>query len=164
MTNSSPPRIQDGITVGYASEFLGGDTSYVKTTLLSQWFFPLPLETVFSVRGRAGYLAPSEGKTIPLFERFTLGGLNSLRGLKDVGPTDSTGLYVIGGTTFLCSTSSTRPPRQGSRIKGASSRYGANLGYVPLRRISGTRRGRGRWFSPLAPWPRMGVLPRSPDK
>ncbi|NPU85472.1 MAG: outer membrane protein assembly factor BamA [Syntrophaceae bacterium] len=93
---------RNGVSVGYASKLLGGTTSYVKTTLLSQWFFGLPLDTVFSVRGRAGYLAPSEGESIPLFERFTLGGMNSLRGLKDIGPTDSTGLYVIGGTTFLC--------------------------------------------------------------
>jgi outer membrane protein insertion porin family len=28
--------------------------------------------------------------------------MNSLRGLKDVGPKDATGYYVIGGTSFLC--------------------------------------------------------------
>lgn len=93
---------RNGISVGYASKLLGGTTSYVKAVIQSQWFFGLPLDTVFSVRGRAGYLAPSEGESIPLFERFTLGGMNSLRGLKDVGPKDATGYYVIGGTSFLC--------------------------------------------------------------
>jgi outer membrane protein insertion porin family len=93
---------RNGVSVAYASKMLGGTTSYVKTIAVSSWFYSLPFDTVFNVRGRIGYLTGSEGESVPLSELFTLGGLNSLRGLRSVGPTDASGLYVIGGSTFLC--------------------------------------------------------------
>ena len=145
---------RNGVSLGYASRLLGGTTSYVKAVVSSQWFFPLPLETVFSVRGRAGYLAPSEGESIPLFERFTLGGMNSLRGLKDVGPTDSTGLYVIGGTTFMCfNVEYLFPLVKEAGIKGVVF-YDTGNAWDTYSFGSDFRHTTGagiRWYSPLGP-------------
>jgi outer membrane protein insertion porin family len=56
----------------------------------------------FMARGRIGYIQSREGHLIPLFERYRLGGIYSVRGFKayTVGPKDSAG-EVIGGDKEL---------------------------------------------------------------
>ncbi len=145
---------RNGISLGYASKLLGGTTSYVKTIATSSWFFPLPLETVFNVRGRAGYLAGSEGEDIPLFERFTLGGMNTLRGLRTVGPTDPATGYVIGGTTFLCfNVEYIFPLVKEAGIKGlvffdTGNAWDGNSFGSDFRKTTGAGI---RWYSPIGP-------------
>jgi len=81
---------------------LGGDANFVKYSLTSQWFYPLPFDTVFSVRGRIGYIQEiTDEDDIPTYERFYLGGINSLRGLRNVGPKDPITGDEIGGRTML---------------------------------------------------------------
>jgi len=82
----------------------GGDVAFGKYNYNTTWFFRVPPfgeDLVFSPRGRIGYIQAFEGKEIPVYERYILGGLNSLRGLKDVGPRDPVTGDVIGGTTML---------------------------------------------------------------
>jgi outer membrane protein insertion porin family len=78
-----------------------GDVSYTRYGANSAWFFPLPLETVFAARGRIGYMYGNEGKEVPIYERYYLGGINTLRGLREVGPKDHDTGDVIGGLTML---------------------------------------------------------------
>ncbi len=92
---------RNNVSVEYTGGFLQGDTAYTKYTGTSTWFYPLPLETVFGIRGRIGYMEGREGKAIPVYDKFYLGGINSLRGLRNVGPTDPVTGDVIGGTTML---------------------------------------------------------------
>jgi outer membrane protein insertion porin family len=87
------------ISVEHTGTIFQGDTSFTRYIVSSSWFFPLPLDNVFGIRGRAGYMHANEGKEIPVYERFYLGGMNSLRGLRDVGPKDSAG-DPIGGRTM----------------------------------------------------------------
>jgi outer membrane protein insertion porin family len=56
---------------------------------------------VFGTRGRIGTIAGNQGHEVPVYERYILGGINSLRGLEDVGPKDPFTGEVIGGTTML---------------------------------------------------------------
>ena len=82
----------------------GGDVAFGKYNGATSWFFKVPPfgeDLVFSPRARIGYIQAFEGKEIPIYERYILGGLNSLRGLKDVGPRDPVTGDVIGGTTML---------------------------------------------------------------
>ena len=88
-------------SVEHTGGILGGDVSFTRYGLTSAWFFPLPLDTVFGVRGRIGYIQPNEGKDVPVYERYVLGGISSLRGLDDVGPRDPSSGDVIGGLTML---------------------------------------------------------------
>jgi outer membrane protein insertion porin family len=85
----------------YTGGPLMGDVSYTRVGLTSSWFYGLPLDTVFGVRGRIGYMMGNEGKEVPIFERYYLGGINSLRGLREVGPRDPATGDVIGGLTML---------------------------------------------------------------
>lgn len=82
----------------------GGDVAFGKYNGSSSWFFRVPPfgeDLVFSPRARIGYIQAYEGKEIPVYERYVLGGINSIRGLKDVGPRDPVTGDVIGGTTML---------------------------------------------------------------
>lgn len=66
---------------------LGGEKFY-KTVIDSRWYFPYKWGTAFMARGSAGYARGYGGDEVPVFERFYLGGLDSLRGFEQrtVGP------------------------------------------------------------------------------
>ncbi len=89
------------VSVEHTGTIFQGNTSFTKYLASSSWFFPLPLDSAFGVRGRTGYVHGNEGKEIPIYERFYLGGINSLRGLREVGPKDPETGDVIGGETML---------------------------------------------------------------
>jgi outer membrane protein insertion porin family len=89
------------VSVEHTGTIFQGDTSFTKYLASSTWFFPLPLDSAFGLRGRIGYAHGNEGKEIPIYERFYLGGINSLRGLREVGPKDPETDDVIGGETML---------------------------------------------------------------
>lgn len=79
----------------------GGDAAFTKYSAVSSWFFPLPLDNVFNIRGRIGYITPLEDKDVPVYDRFYLGGISSIRGLREIGPVDPETGDVIGGLTML---------------------------------------------------------------
>lgn len=89
-------------TIDYAGGPLQGSTDYIRYGAKSAWFHPLPLDTVFSVRGRAGYIQRTGDTDVPIFERYYLGGIDTLRGLRDVGPRDPSTNDPVGGFTMLC--------------------------------------------------------------
>jgi len=87
-------------------EFVGGpfmgDAQFIKYTFTSAWFFPLPFDMVISPRGRIGYIQETgNSRELPDYERFVLGGMNSLRGLRKIGPKYPDSDDVKGGTTML---------------------------------------------------------------
>jgi len=67
--------------------FLGPEKFY-KFMLDSKWYFPFKWDTAFMVRGSTGFVDGYLGNGVPIFERFFLGGLDSLRGFdyRSVGP------------------------------------------------------------------------------
>ena len=73
---------------------LGGDTRFIKTDLSGRWHYPLTKDPkwggnwVLALGGQLGYgvgLAERNNgkKDLPLFERYFLGGINSVRGFAD---------------------------------------------------------------------------------
>ncbi len=144
---------KNSVSVEHTGTIFQGDTSFTKYTAASSWFFPLPLDNVFGVRGRMGYIQANEGKEIPLYERFLLGGMNSLRGLRDVGPVDEAG-YPIGGETMLNFTAEVVfPLLKDAGIKGVvffDTGNAWNSGYHldDMRETAGTG---VRWYSPIGP-------------
>lgn len=68
----------------------GGETDFYKFELRSSWYFPGFFENhVWEMRGRVGVVETYSGSDrVPLFDRFFLGGVGSLRGYKyrDIGP------------------------------------------------------------------------------
>ena len=87
------------VSVKYAGGPLGGDAQFTKAEATSSWYFPLPLGTVFHLLGAAGYAWENETDKLPVYERFYLGGMNSIRGFEygKVSPIDPDTDDRIGG-------------------------------------------------------------------
>ena len=73
---------QNQVSVKYAGGPFGGDAEFTKLEASSGWFFPLPWTTVFHVKGSAGQIWENETNKLPVYERFYLGGMNSIRGFE----------------------------------------------------------------------------------
>jgi outer membrane protein insertion porin family len=87
------------ITTKYAGGFLQGDAQFTKVEGSSGWYFPIAYGTVFHFLGAAGIVSENKEDKLPVYERFYLGGLNSIRGFKygDVSPVDPETGDRIGG-------------------------------------------------------------------
>ncbi len=92
---------KNSASLEYTGGPLQGDVSYTRYGFTSTWFFPLPLDTIIGLRGRIGEITGNNGKIVPIYERYYLGGIDSLRGLREVGPVDQLTGEVIGGLTML---------------------------------------------------------------
>ena len=68
------------ITIEHAGGFLGGDYSYTKYTGESGYYYPLFWNFVFFAHGEIGYVHENSGGILPDYEKFKLGGMNSVRG------------------------------------------------------------------------------------
>ena len=88
------------ITVEYAG--LGGDVAFTKYLGETGWYIPVFKDIVTFLHGEIGYVQENSGGTLPDYERFYLGGLNSLRGYdwRDVHVLDENG-DEIGGDKFV---------------------------------------------------------------
>tara|TARA_R100000027_G_scaffold38030_3_gene28043 strand:- start:7094 stop:9439 length:2346 start_codon:yes stop_codon:yes gene_type:complete len=81
----------------------GGDVDYWKNQLWGSQFIPTfeTLNQGIAIFGRVGTIVPYGDSDVPFFDRFFLGGPNTLRGFgyRDVGPVDDTG-EPIGGNSY----------------------------------------------------------------
>ena len=144
---------RNSIYVTYAG--LGGTNKFIKSGIDSAWYFPLG-STSFMVRGRFGYATGIGNKELPLYERFYVGGIYSVRGLDfgEAGPKDPATGDPIGGTEELIfNTEYIFPLVSDIKLKGvvffdAGNSYDSfnNFGY--LRYTTGTG---VRWISPVGP-------------
>ncbi|HHO47590.1 MAG TPA: outer membrane protein assembly factor BamA [Desulfobacteraceae bacterium] len=87
------------VSVEYAGGPFGGDAEFTKLEGSTSWLFPLPLDSVFHIKGAAGQIFENEDDKLPVYEHFYLGGLNSIRGFKSsyVSPKDPVTDERIGG-------------------------------------------------------------------
>ena len=87
------------LSVKYAGSFLGGDAEFTKVEATSSWYFPMFLDTVFHVLGSVGQTWENKTDKLPVYERFYLGGMNSIRGFEfgKVSPIDPDTGDRIGG-------------------------------------------------------------------
>ena len=145
---------KNSASVEYTGGPLMGDVSYTRYGMSSSWFLPLPLDMVIGVRGRIGYMQPNEGKEVPIYERYFLGGINSLRGLRSVGPTDPATGEVIGGLTMLnFNADYVFPLIKNAGMKGVLF-FDTGNSWESGYHINDMRRTTGvgvRWYSPIGP-------------
>ncbi|MDP3285199.1 MAG: outer membrane protein assembly factor BamA, partial [Desulfobacterales bacterium] len=92
------------VSVQYAG--LGGDIGFTRYIAETGWFIPLFKGTVGSIHAKTGYVSQNQGGKLPSYERFNLGGINSLRGFEreDLSPKklNSEGVLTeIGGNKFV---------------------------------------------------------------
>lgn len=87
------------ISVEYAGGPLAGDSQYTKVEGSTSWYFAMFWDTVFHFHGAAGQVFENEDEGLPVYERFYLGGLRSIRGFESskVSPIDPETGERIGG-------------------------------------------------------------------
>lgn len=100
--NVHAPTTGGQFSVGVDFAGLGGDSRFVKSTALLSRFWPIWLGHVLGGRLEGGYGFGWSDEPLPLFERFYLGGPNSVRSFKArrLSPIDDSGLR-IGGTSYV---------------------------------------------------------------
>ncbi|MDR1433818.1 outer membrane protein assembly factor BamA [Candidatus Endomicrobiellum devescovinae] len=83
---------RQSLGVNLAGSYLGGEVDYVRTVFKSSWFLPVVWKFVLSARLELGSVVSyGHSKTVPLYERFYIGGPESVRGYKyrtEIGPDD----------------------------------------------------------------------------
>ena len=144
---------RNSIYVTYAG--LGGTNKFVKSEIDSAWYFPLGSTSVM-LRGRFGYAAGIGTRELPLYERFYIGGIYTVRGLGfgQAGPKDPATGDPIGGTEELVfNTEYVFPLYSDIRLKGvvffdAGNSYDSFNNFGHLRYTTGAGI---RWISPIGP-------------
>jgi outer membrane protein insertion porin family len=145
------------ISAKYAGGILGGNTDFVKYEADALKYFPLPWwDLIFSLKGSIGFLDGFNGQDEPIYERYFLGGIGSLRGFetRTVGPLDPVTDEVIGGNVKLVANAELLFPLFSVRnLRGvifldAGNAYDDEIDFDDLRSGTGVEI---RWFSPLGP-------------
>jgi outer membrane protein insertion porin family len=87
------------LSLKYAGGPLGGDAQFTKAEGESGWYFPIAYGTVFHALGAVGQAWENEDGKLPVYERFYLGGMSSIRGHEygKVSPIDPLTGDRIGG-------------------------------------------------------------------
>jgi outer membrane protein insertion porin family len=90
-------------TVEYAGGPLGGDSEFVKYFLNGKVYVPVTASTVLSGNILWGQVVSTVGGTVPLYERFFLGGPYTIRGFESrtISPVDPNTNEDIGGNKEL---------------------------------------------------------------
>ncbi|MDA8419256.1 MAG: outer membrane protein assembly factor BamA [Desulfobacteraceae bacterium] len=89
----------NSVNVKYAGGPLGGDADFTKLEGATSWYFKMPLTTTFHYKLAAGYAFANVSGKLPVFEKYYLGGMNSIRGFKtsNISPRDPATGETIGG-------------------------------------------------------------------
>jgi outer membrane protein insertion porin family len=168
----------EGTKSGFAVKMagLGGDSRFVKSDLSGRWHYPLIKDPkwggnwVLALGGQLGYgigLAERDSgeKDLPLFERYFLGGINSIRGFaeRSIGPREPsncgkngvcTSTDVVGGEKALVfNTELLFPIMEQYGLRGVAffdmgSAFSEGFSFSELRRSVGAG---VRWMSPFGP-------------
>jgi len=143
--------------VEYAGGMLAGTNYFTKYGANSAWWATPFWSSTFTARGRMGYIEGREGRNIPLFERYRLGGIYSIRGFKtwSIGPTAPNGEIIGGDKELLFNLEWIFPLIPQVKIKGlfffdAGNAWDVGQPY----RLDDLRTSVGfgfRWISPVGP-------------
>ncbi|MCS7215892.1 MAG: outer membrane protein assembly factor BamA [Thermodesulfovibrio sp.] len=135
---------------------LGGDTGFWKSLLDLGWYIPIFEESTLHLRSRLGMSDTLFGKKYPLYERFYIGGLDTIRGLGygEAGPKDSKNKPIGAKKAMIFNIEYLFPIVAELKLKGLiffdlgkgyneGENFGSNIKYTS---------GFGfRWFSPFGP-------------
>ncbi len=143
------------ITLQNAGGVLGGDNYFIKVTGETSWYFPLPLKTVLNFRGSAGIIEPYGGRKAPIYEKFFVGGLRTIRGFEYgmAGPFD-VNKEPLGAEKMFALTSEFIFPLASEIGLKAAIFWDVGKGFDRFSDITPLKTGVGvgiRWFSPFGP-------------
>lgn len=141
------------MTVDFAG--LGGDVQFVKTVASTTYFQPIWLGHIVSGRAEIGAAWGWGKDPVPVYERFYLGGPNSIRSVKfrEISPVDEFGNKIGGSSEVLGNIEYLIPLPFNFRL-AAFFDIGNVYGFGTKFDITDTREAAGpglRWQSPFGP-------------
>ncbi|NOY69342.1 MAG: outer membrane protein assembly factor BamA [Deltaproteobacteria bacterium] len=143
------------VSLQYAG--MGGNVGFIKALAEAGHYFPLFWHTVFFLHGEAGYVDQLSGKQLPDYEKFYLGGINSLRGFdwRGVSAYDSSGNQVGGDKYVQFNAEFVFPVIRKAEFMGLVFYDTGNVYSTGDKfDIGGLRKSAGfgiRWYSPMGP-------------
>jgi outer membrane protein insertion porin family len=97
---------RQALGIKVAGSYLGGDVNYIRTIFKSSWFFPLFWKFVFDVKFEIGSIVSyGSSKSVPIYERFYIGGPESVRGYKyrtEIGPANGGNFKTVVNFEYKC--------------------------------------------------------------
>lgn len=145
-------------SVDWAGGPLRGDNYFVRLVTSYGQFFPWKfLDSTFFIRGTAGTIQTYGGKQLPIYEKFFVGGIDSVRGFKYgyAGPLDIEGEPIGGKNQLFFNGEWIFPIFKPAGIKGvlfydigAASDNNDVFAFTGLRHAAGAGI---RWQSPMGP-------------
>ena len=140
---------------------LGGDNYFVKVVADTSWYFPTPLNTTLNLRGKAGMIWAYGGRDVPIYEKFFVGGAQTIRGFEYgmVGPVDNLTDDPLGANRMVIFNAELIFPLareiglRGALFFDIGKGWGTDPGEVNVRK-RGIAMGVGpgiRWLSPFGP-------------
>jgi outer membrane protein insertion porin family len=146
-------------SIGVDFAGVGFGEKWVRTVASTSYFHPAWLDHVIGARVMAGYSLGWGREPVPLFERFFLGGANSIRSFKaqEVSPKDSSGTRIGGNIELVANVEYTVPLFFGLRAAAfldAGNVWGPDIGAGQKFDITDLHYAIGlgfRWVSPFGP-------------
>ncbi len=154
------------LTAEVASSVLGSENEFTRIIGRTRWYFPLFWEFVLRLNGTLGWVDSPSTEPVPLFERFFVGGIFTVRGFErnSIGeklyvtdtPDGTTNDITIGGVKELIFNAEIEFPIfkevgiRGVVFFDAGNAWGADESFDPF----GLRTALGfgfRWNSPVGP-------------
>ena len=141
-----------------AGSILGGSSEFTQYNASTAWYFPLIWGTVGHLSSRIGYITEDKEGGLPIYEKFYLGGIDSIRGFErySISPRDAATGDRIGGRKMWMATAELRFP-----LVPKAGLFGAaffdvgnvfaeedSFDFANLRQSVGVGI---RWFSPMGP-------------
>ena len=92
----------NSISYEYSGGFLGADNEFQKYTADTSWFFNPWWNHVFAIHARAGYmLSKSSDRSVLFYERFYLGGVDTIRGYENWEIYPDSANFIGGNKVFF---------------------------------------------------------------
>lgn len=146
------------VELKYAGGPLGGDSWFTKVKGSTSWYFPFFWKTTLHLKAAAGFVTENTGGELPVYEKFYLGGMNTIRGFKNgqISPRDPlTGDRIGGAKMWFINEEIIFPLLEENGLLGvvfldAGNVYDTsdNWDFSRLKRSVGLGL---RWLSPLGP-------------
>ena len=143
-------------TAEFAGIFLGGDTDFVKLQVDTGVYIPIIWDTTVHLRARAGWGEGVKGDRLPVFERYFVGGISTVRGydVRSLGP-EVDGVLIGGNKELIFNVEYIFPIAPSLKLRGLVFFDAGNAFHedesIKFQNLRFSVGGGFRWFSPMGP-------------
>jgi outer membrane protein insertion porin family len=156
-------------TAEFAGTFLGGTTDFVKFQVDTGVYLPVIWGTTVHLRARAGWGEGLGGDRLPVFERYFVGGISTVRGfdVRSLGPKVN-GVLIGGNKELIFNVEYIFPIAPSLKLRGlvffdAGNAFGEDES-IKFKNLRFSVGGGFQWFSPMGPLTFVLGFPLDPEE